>query len=1049
MINEKETKYKVILDNLLEINQSDSSIFTKINNNKKCFDLYSLLGPEMFREICDQETFSINVFDYISNSLIDSLKKSNIPSDFINTLNKVKHLEIKYSENKLFKEFEKSKKEIIENLESQLQKWVVKWKLLNDAAAHILDQNNIWPLHIGFLFVSVRIDDKFVYAPLFFKEVILTFRNGTPILSSSGHIKVNEKLLFFLNNNEFNLQIDSDFKELKIESLISKIKKDWKGIYEVPENIIYPFKELELSEINNKSLIFHPGAVLGLFEPWGGYSRTRMKEIIQNNEMDQILKVEFNKNIYKERVDKTIFNPNISLFKITPTNYSQDKAILSSLNQNTVIWGPPGTGKSQTIVNLIANILVYDKTAIVASQKKAALEVIKERMGLLSKFCLFVLNSKEMNKQSFYQPIQEYLDFLENFAPNSRFKLQETLTNEEQKFVQVSSELTSNKNTPHLLESYYYFSAHKPDFQLQKDVNFIATIPSYLNLPDGTFNGENTKKKLLRKSKLRFMPFLPKYQEIASWANKIDQNLKTFNGDLFELRDSFKFFDFENPESEFIKLKQKIEVSNELQDQIKRKSIISDEKMIQDIIAQRIFQRVNNLNEEEKKEYFEFASSVRIMNLEPYRFVKKFTNIIKKIFPIVIATPNTDLSGWSKHEFDYAILDESSQIFIENGLPILYLAKKKILAGDTKQMRPSNWFGTRTIDDSIFGKVESLLDYALSIGTYQILLDKNYRSNHASLMSFSSKYFYNSSLDVLDVAFKNSDDAIELIQVDGIWKDNRNIAEAKKCIELLIANLHKYKKIILLAFNAKQSEYLKNVIYTKFPELEEAVTNKKILIRNIENIQGDEADLIIATVAYDKNTRLQFSYVAREGGKNALNIAISRAKEKMIVIKTLKSSEILINDKSTDDLRIFKKWLGYIEMNQEAKNLILKENNSLKQAISNELKTNQFKEFIYEKLASKIKINKNLTISKDVKLGTIEIDFVIKFKNKPYKYIVVDNLDYKNNVENYVLKKDFVSFLESKKYSPIVINPINWIWVQNQIDKDFYYENLDKFEHKK
>ncbi|WAM03573.1 hypothetical protein ONA22_00610 [Mycoplasmopsis cynos] len=96
---------------------------------------------------------------------------------------------------------------------------------------------------------------------------------------------------------------------------------------------------------------------------------------------------------------------------------------------------------------------------------------------------------------------------------------------------------------------------------------------------------------------------------------------------------------------------------------------------------------------------------------------------------------------WDKEELDYAILDESSQIFIEKGLPILYLAKTKILAGDPEQMRPSNWFGSRSTDDTIFGKVDSLLDYASSLNVTQILLDKNYRSKHCCFNVIFIKIF--------------------------------------------------------------------------------------------------------------------------------------------------------------------------------------------------------------------------------------------------------------------------------------------------------------------
>ncbi|UWV92256.1 hypothetical protein [Mycoplasmopsis cynos] len=90
-------------------------------------------------------------------------------------------------------------------------------------------------------------------------------------------------------------------------------------------------------EIDNENILFHPGTILGIFQPSGGYSRNRMKEIIEKDEIDNIIKVEINKNIYKDRINKYLNNPEISIFKITPSNLSQDKAIISSLNQHTII----------------------------------------------------------------------------------------------------------------------------------------------------------------------------------------------------------------------------------------------------------------------------------------------------------------------------------------------------------------------------------------------------------------------------------------------------------------------------------------------------------------------------------------------------------------------------------------------------------------------------------------------------------------------------------------------------------------------------------------
>jgi len=78
----------------------------------------------------------------------------------------------------------------------------------------------------------------------------------------------------------------------------------------------------------------------------------------------------------------------------------------------------------------------------------------------------------------------------------------------------------------------------------------------------------------------------------------------------------------------------------------------------------------------------------------------------------------------------------------------------------------------------------------------------------------------------------------------------------------------------------------------------------KISIRNIENIQGDEADLVIMSIVYTPETRVMSTYVARKGGRNALNVAVSRAKTKMIIIKSV--NEKTLGNGSGEDYESFR-----------------------------------------------------------------------------------------------------------------------------------------------
>jgi superfamily I DNA and/or RNA helicase len=107
-----------------------------------------------------------------------------------------------------------------------------------------------------------------------------------------------------------------------------------------------------------------------------------------------------------------------------------------------------------------------------------------------------------------------------------------------------------------------------------------------------------------------------------------------------------------------------------------------------------------------------------------------------------------------------------------------------------------------------------------------------------------------------------------------------------------------------LAFNADQRQLIEKEIIENYPKLFKAMEDEKLSVRNIENIQGDEADAVIISVVYDSTTNMASTYVARQGGKNALNVAVSRAKDKMIVIKSV--SYQTIKNANSADFVVFK-----------------------------------------------------------------------------------------------------------------------------------------------
>lgn len=1036
-MEEVNKKYKKILNDLLNITKNDSCIFSNVNN-KTIFDVQKKFSDSLFNKIISEKDFNLPLTQINNEYFINQILKCNSIEELI-SLYKAFNEEIPDELNNLLKKndvsIEKVKHELIKSMEINRQKFSFEWKLIVNKARALNEQNNLWPIHLGFIYITLRIDNKVIQAPMFFKEVNIKINNSMVSIVSIGDIKINEKLIYFLESNNFLLNVDADYSKMSIKELFEVIKNSWSQNFKIPETLkgfVPNFKE---SEINNNTVMIWPGVSLGFFEPTGGYLRKLMLKILNEGHLDDILEVEFDKNIYKKTITDSIFKKNFGFYKIVHSNLSQDKAIVSALNQNTIIWGPPGTGKSQTITNILTNVLMFNKTALVVSQKKAALEVLKNRMESLEIFCLFILNDREMNKKKFYEPIKSYISFLENFDLNAEERMIKIISDKEKELMKLTNSIMKNELAE---ENIVLFSEFDQSNGYNKEsLNDLMMLDHNIK-----FNIEELKNF---KNKNKMVKYVIKHNDLQK--NKSQYSSKNIKRQINIIANNFidKSIDLDHFLTNKDKINQELWAKLNLlknNNNRKNKSWINDHNNLKIVIAKKIIEKIKNFDLSLKAKYNEFALDVRAASLDPAIFIKKHAAIIKIIYPIIITTPETDLQSWTKGEFDYALLDESSQIYLEKGLPILYLAKIKILAGDDQQMQPSKWFASKLDnEENPFGQIESLLDYAVAKGVYALLLDKNYRSSFASLMTFNSQIFYKGELDVVDTWKENNDSLpIEVINVNGAWENSKNDQEIDEVIKQTLFNINKFKKIIILAFNASQQLAIETKIIESHPELEQAINTQKILIRNIENIQGDEADLLIASIAYDKNTKLHATYVAKPGGKNALNVATSRAKDKMIVIKSINSEDIINN--SSEDILIFKEWLKFLDMNEE-------ERKNYKY-YKNELAENEENERLINKTNVGIKID-NLTniliqtIQADLEKNIVDFnskfDFVINYSigtlqipvaiiNKSTKQFVVgiflDTYKYWRSYDEYVLDKDIENFFIIKKYPIQRISLLNW-----------------------
>ncbi|WP_391591522.1 DNA2/NAM7-like helicase [[Mycoplasma] cavipharyngis] len=402
-------------------------------------------------------------------------------------------------------------------------------------------------------------------------------------------------------------------------------------------------------------------------------------------------------------------------------------------------------------------------------------------------------------------------------------------------------------------------------------------------------------------------------------------------------------------------------------------------------IREVILKKLTNLNPEDKKLLIK-AINVAKLKRRPaiYAYLSKYASTIKNLIPIWVSRPEAAAIcvPLIKNYFDYGIYDEASQMFLERAYPILYRSKINIVAGDDKQLLPSNFFSSSNFDSEDEYDVddldveESLLDRAISSSWNVFMLQNHYRSETKELIEFPSQYIYDKKLNYASKNGTYGTRSLEIIEVNGHFEDGLNIKEATCVIKLLTKlNLDQYPSVLVITFNRVQANYISEILIDA-KQVGEEITKKyldgHIGVINLENVQGTEADLVILSISYGKYglsgkpIRSNFGPLTQRGGKNRLNVAITRAKKKMIVLKSLSSANI--KDSYNENLNVFRNFLAFLERYEHR--VGIKSDKWIEDGI-NDL----FKE-VFEEI-HKIAQSLNLEVEANYEVGNKNIDIVV------------------------------------------------------------------------
>lgn len=359
----------------------------------------------------------------------------------------------------------------------------------------------------------------------------------------------------------------------------------------------------------------------------------------------------------------------------------------------------------------------------------------------------------------------------------------------------------------------------------------------------------------------------------------------------------------------------------------------------------------------------EFAKSIRYKSIRDLASAES-GELIRTMKPVWLMSPLSvsDTLPIEQNTFDIVIFDEASQITLEEGIPPLFRAGQSIIVGDEMQMPPTNFFSSGVSNqEDIWEEEEEFIsidaDSLLTQGARKlpsVLLGWHYRSRYEALISFSNAAFYERELLTIPdrTDFPKESPAIVIQQREqakdhlsalgdrpvsyhfmqhGLYEHRTNIAEAEYIAEMVIQLLLKDvpESIGIVAFSQEQQNEIEDALERRVLGdaalaglLEKAYERTEddqfvgLFVKNLENVQGDERDIMIMSVCYGYDARkkmlMNFGPINRKGGEKRLNVIFSRARKHMAIVASIKYTDI--RNEYNEGANYLRKYLHYAEL---------------------------------------------------------------------------------------------------------------------------------------
>ncbi|MDG1050032.1 MAG: DUF4011 domain-containing protein [Planctomycetota bacterium] len=397
--------------------------------------------------------------------------------------------------------------------------------------------------------------------------------------------------------------------------------------------------------------------------------------------------------------------------------------------------------------------------------------------------------------------------------------------------------------------------------------------------------------------------------------------------------------------------------------------------------------------------------------------------------------------------FDLVVFDEASQIPVWDGIGAIARGSQAVIVGDPKQLPPTSFF-SRSEDEAVeedeIQDLESILEECIGAQVPTQRLAWHYRSRHESLIAFSNERYYDGGLLTFP---SNSSEGLGVSSryvEGGVYDKGRtrtNAVEAREVVDEVVRRLkdpaQRDRSVGVVTFSQAQQTLVMDLFdraVREHPELEaffDESADEPVFVKNLENVQGDERDVIVFSVGYGPDERgnvsMNFGPLNKDGGERRLNVAVTRAREEVLVFTSLRPDQIDLARTSARAVRDLQAFLRHAARGAGS-------------GSAPSVASGGTTDGLVERLAARL-VERGWEVATGVGASSVRVDVAVVHPGRPGRYLAGIETDGENYARSATAR-------DRDRLRPMVLEGLGWdllrVWtVDWWRDADAEVERLD------